>query len=40
MEAIGFVGVWIGAGLLLRLDPNTYLLIGVPLLWFSAVRSA
>src|ERR1043165_2695975 len=33
MEAIGFVGVWIGAGLFLRLDPNTYLLIGVPLLW-------
>jgi hypothetical protein len=33
MEAIGFVGVWIGAGLFLRLDANTYLLIGVPLLW-------
>src|ERR1043165_264575 len=33
MEAIGFVGVWIGAGLFLRLDSNTYLLIRVPLLW-------
>jgi hypothetical protein len=34
MEATGFVGVWISAGLFLRLDPDTYLIIGVPLLWF------